>query len=533
MLKLYNRIKNMQGSSVSIARRLALYWICMALALLSAALFLLNVTGVVSRMPRQFGEMATQQQENTAALLTAQMDALTAKGVSLSRQISAELNDFLAHHSMDFEALNNNPDGIAELETQLMPQLQAALESSTCSGVYFCLDATANTALPEADHTRMGVYLRFSSLRSSHPSGTTAYYRGTVGAARQTGLLLHNRWNPELNIDNIPGYQQVMAWTGDRLSDGCLWTERIPLPDTWESVTLLCVPILDDMGTVRGVCGMELSALYFSLSHSSVPSPYGSFVSLLAPLDGNKLLLDKAMLGSTEGISLSNTGELKIKPGRFFDTFTQNGTSYLGKYQIVPGKLADGKPLVAVTMISETGFRRLATHVRISWMLGSLVFLISMLLIATALSRRFMRPITKGFEAMQSCGEGDEPMPLTGIRELDELAAYLQNRPQAALNEDDNLPVQMDNLLTSFITRADALTGTERTILQYYADGYAVKDIPDLLFISAGTVKGHNRNIYRKLEVSSYDELKAYLNIMERCGKIDALFEGKFHVPTL
>ena len=38
-------------------------------------------------------------------------------------------------------------------------------------------------------------------------------------------------------------------------------------------------------------------------------------------------------------------------------------------------------------------------------------------------------------------------------------------------------------------------------------DGYTVKDIPELACISASTVKTHNRNLYRKLDVDSFDEL--------------------------
>ncbi len=79
----------------------------------------------------------------------------------------------------------------------------------------------------------------FQSALCATEQGTTTYFRGTVDAARECGLQLHNRWNPELNTALIPGYLQVMSWTGDRLSSGCLWTERIPLLDTWESVTSL------------------------------------------------------------------------------------------------------------------------------------------------------------------------------------------------------------------------------------------------------------------------------------------------------
>ena len=119
-----------------------------------------------------------------------------------------------------------------------------------------------------------------------------------------------------------------MAWEGERLSGGCLWTERVPLLDTWESVTLLCVPVRDGSGTVRGVCGMELSELYFGLSHSTTPSSYGSFLMLLAPMNGDTLLLDKAMLGSTEGTDLSASGEMRIRSGRDYDTFIWNDTTY-------------------------------------------------------------------------------------------------------------------------------------------------------------------------------------------------------------
>ena len=509
--------------SRSIGSRLALYWLCMALATLSAALFLLSITGVLSRTARQFGETTALQQKNTAALFSSQMDALTARGIELSETISGELESFLARRNLPFDALNDNPALIAELETALVPALKTAMEGSTCSGVYFCLAATANTSLPDAETHRMGVYLRYSSLRSVPPSGNTAYFRGAVDAARENGLQLHNRWNPELNTTLIPGYRQVMAWTGDRLSGGCLWTERVPLLDTWESVTLLCVPVRDDAGHVRGICGMELSDLYFSLSHSVVSSPYGSFVMLLAPMNGDTLLLDKAMLGSTEGTNLFPSGTMTIKEGRDYDTFTWNGTTYLGKHQVVPGRLADGYPLAAVTLVPESGYRHHAHAARISWALGSLAFLAAMLALTAVLARRFAMPITQGFEAARSCEQDWKP---TGIREIDELTAYFHGQLRESRPE-DALPRQVEDLVSKLIDRAKGLTSSERVILRYYAEGYTVKEIPELLFISAGTVKGHNSHIYSKLGVDSYDALKAYLDVLKRCGRLEELLQGK------
>ena len=158
----------------SIGGSLVLYWLCMVLAMLAAALLLLSVTGVLSRTAQQFGETAALQQSNTAALFTAQMDALAAQGIELSETVGGELESFLAHRGLSFDALNDDPALIAELESLMIPALETTMAGSTCSGVYFCLDATANTTLPGSKTSRMGVYLRYSGLRSAHPSGITA-----------------------------------------------------------------------------------------------------------------------------------------------------------------------------------------------------------------------------------------------------------------------------------------------------------------------------------------------------------------------
>ncbi len=507
---------------VSIRSRLALYWASMALAMLAAALLLLSITGVTSRTSRQFGETVALQQQNSAAVIRAQMDALTARSVALSGEISQELNSFLAERGLAFEALNDDPALIAALETALFPILDASLGGSACSGAYLCLDATANTALPEAGRSRMGLYLRYSSLRSASPSGSVVLFRGAVAAARSQGVQLHNRWNPELDTSLIPGYRQVMAWSGQRLAEGCLWTERVPLLDTWEEVTLLCVPVVDGSGVVRGLCGIELSDLYFTLAYDAVSSPYGSFLLALAPLDGDTLLLDRAMLGSTQGAALQAEGVMTIRHGHRYDTFTCGSETYLGTYQLLPGKLADGHPLAAVTMVPEGSYQRYAASIRRSWILGSLAFLLVMLALSLTLSHRFAKPIARSLAAIQDPDAAE--FPHSGISEIDRMVDYFQHRPAAPLSHDE-LPPGIAALFSTFAERAAALTGTERQLLRYYAEGKTISEIPALMFISASTVKTHNRNIYGKLGVSSYDGLMAYIEIFRRCDRLDDLLE--------
>ena len=82
---------------------------------------------------------------------------------------------------------------------------------------------------------RAGLYLRYSGLQPTVASEQDVIcFRGAAETARSLQLQMHNRWNPELNAALITGSDQVTAYQGSRLADGCLWTKRTELLDTWE-----------------------------------------------------------------------------------------------------------------------------------------------------------------------------------------------------------------------------------------------------------------------------------------------------------
>ena len=267
--------KRAAGSSMGL--RLLLYWFTMVLLLMAAILSTLMATGVLSHPAHQLSGTLDIQQRNAYAALDSQMDALTAQSMAMSEKLGKELDAFLAAKGIAFDELNNDPDTIAELEKRLYTPLSNILGAASCSGIFFGLNVTANTSLPNAEDFRAGLYLRYSGLQPTVASEQDVIcFRGAAETARSLQLQMHNRWNPELNAALIPGSDQVTAYQGARLADGCLWTKRTELPDTWEQVMLLCVPILDGGGTVRGFCGAEISDLYFSLSHNTVPSAFGN-----------------------------------------------------------------------------------------------------------------------------------------------------------------------------------------------------------------------------------------------------------------
>lgn len=58
---------------------------------------------------------------------------------------------------------------------------------------------------------------------------------------------------------------------------------------------------------------------------------------------------------------------------------------------------------------------------------------------------------------------------------------------------------------------ADALTPSEQRIAAHIADGLTSRRIAESLYLTLNTVEWHRRNIYRKLQVASRDELRAAL----------------------
>ena len=294
MRSIRNAIQNSYAASRSMAVRLVLYWFIMALLLVAAILSILMATGVLSHPARQLASALDIQQKNTYAALDAQMDELTAHSVAISEKLGRELDTFLAAKGIPFDALNDDPATIAELEKRLYAPLSSTLSAASCSGIFFCLNVTANTELPNADVLRAGLYLRYTGLQPTVASEQDAVcFRGAAEAARGLRLQMHNRWNPELNTALIPGSERVSASQVERPAEGSLWVKRTELLDTWEYVTLLCVPILDGSGTARGFCGMEISDLYFSLSHDTVSSAYldSEVLNLFEVIKGHKIEL--------------------------------------------------------------------------------------------------------------------------------------------------------------------------------------------------------------------------------------------------
>ena len=146
-------------------------------------------------------------------------------------------------------------------------------------------------------------------------------------------------------------------------------------------------------------------------------------------------------------------------------------------------------------------------------------FVLIMIAFAWMLSKKFVRPILQGFRDIQDgqqTGDGKYR-----FAELEELCKWLAEREQPT--EAGDLPPNMAELLENFAWNVKRLTNAEYNIFRYYMNGYEVAQIPTAACVSMSTVKKHNGNIYRKLGISSNEELMMYLDLFRRCDCIEKL----------
>lgn len=519
------KIKDIQehakNRGISLERRLFLYWLIMVLAVMAAVFVVLIVAGVFSNDARKLGGTLSVQQKNTTMTFNKLIDTLNAQNLALSEQITREVADILETEERTFKDLDNNPELITRIEERMCFYLQTIVRSRSCSGAYFILDATTNTEAPGADRSRMGLYLRSGNVGTDGMANQyITFFRGVADVARKENIQMHNRWNLEFDIDNVPGYEILMDFDGKRILDSCYLSNRVTLSGTWEQVVLLSVPVVLE-GKVRGVCGVELSELFFNLVFPAVESSYGNMVTVVAPIADKRLLLDGAISGKTDGTYFTTDGTLLIKNGEHYNTYSDGSRTYFGNHIVIP-KAVDGRSdLTLVTLVPEISYQSSVAKNRTFWLCGGLGFLVLMLLAAMFLTRRFMLPIQKQIRVLKDQKEPQEESN-SGIIEIDELLAYMYAR-QAKPDEESKMPPGMEELFFDFARRVETLTPMERTVLQYYINGFSVNEIAEKEFISLSTVRKHNSNINRKLGVSTREELLLYIDMFRRCDLMEKI----------
>ncbi len=518
------------GQSVTLRRRLMLYMMCLVCAAAGLLALLSIASGLFFNTEDRLIRLMKNQLEHVSDKMEKELENYEGYSLNLARQLSRTIEYRMEHKEQDIAEFNDSAEKLLELQRSMYGDLNTAILMGGSSGVYAVVDATVNSTLEEAGHSRSGLYLRLSNVSSNVMMvPDTVLFRGSAEIAREKGLELHNRWNLEFDTDLIPDYREMMD--GKRYQNGndagnMFWTDRMQLKDTWEKVILLCVPIQGSSGNIYGLCGAEISAVHFKMEYPVLESDYGSIIMAAAPLEDSGMRLDLGITGSIEGTWLSDTEKLEIVPGKKFNVYRSENEEFLGFQKVLDISGQDGKQWAVAVLIPRERSMNYIQRSRLCMMVIAAAFIFCMLLLALHLSRRFVQPILQGFDDIKEERQGDDTSALVRIAELDELKAFVRAKRQS--RQIGDLPENIEEMLRDFQKRAESLTPTERVLLRYYVEDYSLEEIAEKMFISIGTAKKHNTNLNRKLGITAKSQLMVYIELFQRCNRLkDIIGEEK------
>lgn len=531
---------NKQG--ISMRRRFALFLICCLIAAIAVLFLLLSITGILNPTENELEETLTHQLDYTENHLYHDLDQLAAYALEFSKQMSAQIEAL----GIPFDDLRNNTEALSSLQQNAYDTIWNNLQLADCSGAFYLLDTTVNDHLPDSYYN--GMYLKYANVGSNMMlHNSVCMFRGFSKVARQHNINLFSTWECETKTNT---FAQLEAMFGQSYSDddsGYLLTSVCQLPESWEKVRLLGVPIFDQHGKMIGVCGYEISDPFFQSAYLSSDAEFKYMVCGL---------FDQTNDTCTGQIAPNRSGYLPPlhdtfvhTPGAPFHTFSNENITLIGKTKEI--RIGDSTHMVAA-LLPEKQYH---TYVRIEQAKAVFVFLIMTILsifVCLIVSRRYVHPLLISIEQIKARQFDCD----THIPEIDDLFAFLANQDrinEAALSkaEQDKANAlttiqqmqtqyqeaskQVERLAYSrkdeidpwdyetFKNGLNSLTKKEKEVFSYYIQGKSVKEIVSLMELQESTIRFHNKNIYSKLGVHSLKQLLRFAAVLHHEQKDKAI----------
>lgn len=527
----------------SMKRKLFGYMFLLAVMLLILVFAGLLLIGQFTGIKQKTYETLEFQADVFERQIDSHIDGLAAMSIHLSSDSTSAIENYLAENRIAFSDLNNSEKNVSGVQEALFDILKHKLLETDCSGAFIVLNASVNTSVENAAHSRTGLYLQHSSIDFSDDS--ILLYRGLSDLGKEHGVMPHRKWRLEFSTDLFPDYTKLMKGSDLPLQYSYRISDVFTLTNTSERVVLFTLPIMGGDGTVYGLCGFEISESYFKHVFSQ-PSNLDHVVFVVnSGSDGIKSAADSFSCGITNGYYLAPKGDFTASSfGSGLTLFEGNPTSYIGvTKQFQPCK--DDGDFSLTVLIPKQDYN--------GWsMNNALRILLLMLLLVTAtvgccfyFSRRFLLPIKQGLEKIKQKEYGEH----SNVIEINDLFAFLAEQDRIAEaqfaeieSEKAKIQTTLDQMSSEhsearqeiarlaysrknevdpydyeqFLLGVKTLTQMERTVFDRYLAGKSVKEIVELEGIKESTVRFHNRNIYSKLGVNSLKQLLMFAAIMKR-----------------
>lgn len=493
-------------------------------AIVSAVLFL---TGTLS-LRDSGGRLAFDNElRHLAASTEKRMGYLSAMAIRMGRHLSRSVEHFLEERGLTTDDLRRHPELLDPLLAAQFDNLMFSLGQARATGAFLILDATASRRMREARTSRAGLYL--VDWEPEFVSGSALQIqllRGPSQIALDRELVMEKYWAMEFDVEDADYFshpQRCAVRYPENAQRVGFWYPATTIRGTARKAMLCSVPLIDSRGGVFGVCGFDVSDLYFKRTTMPAASIYGGIFCVLAPTTPSGLDVSSALVSWRYFAEAEPGNADRLAPAGGQDGFalyrTEGGALLLGgerPMRIQPSGLPCDAPRFVFALLApkvEYDAVRSARNGRLVLLLA--VMSLAGILVSFFFSLWYVRPILRAISAVK---EGGCEPPVTRIAEIDDLIEFLTARaaPEGGGADPGAGPTE-DEIERAFNERVRTLSRAEHNVFDLYVRGYSAAEIAAALSISTNTVKTHNRNIFAKMQVSSQRELlMTYIDILKK-----------------
>ena len=414
---LHNRKKIWQ-SKRSLRGRFVIYLASLFVGAVTSLLLLLNAIGILQPLNYDLERFMNYELDAHANDIKRQMDSLAAHNTDLSQQLANEIEQTMYMFGLgtDFAKLNDNPQVLSAIQERSYNVLTSKMQQSPCSGVLYLVDASINTKTPTKTYN--GMFLKYTNIHSENTLfNEICMFRGSPELARQKNISLYSTWQLELDTNAFPQTMELLQGKPDK--PAYLLTDVARLRESWERSRLFVMPIISSSGKAIGLCGFEISSVYFQQRTRN--ADYKGYPLITAILDQKTATQYSGQLSSS---AWQSDALLDFSKDKDYVYFTSGSNSFIGKMQALD--IGGTEHQIAVLLPLES-YNALLAQAR--WRLALLLSLLLVLSIGSCyfLSKKYVEPIISDLQQLQS---NPDAAPQSNLLEINQFFDFLQSKSQ-------------------------------------------------------------------------------------------------------
>lgn len=532
-------MKHLKSEGRAMQTRFVFYIASSVTALVALLLLLLNLFGILNPTNNQVMDLLDFNLQTFTDNIEHDYDKVAAHAISYSENLEYAIQKYLTENNLSFDELENNATALTELQNTLYDTVYLNMQLAPASGAFYILDTTINSNSKKPLYN--GIYLKYVNLYSENTvNNEFTLYRGTYSTGKNNNINFHSAWQNEMHTSFFEDCESIFS--KDVLY---VLSTTVEIPDTWERARYVYVPIHGIAGNIIGVCGFEISDLYFQLMQKNSDKETNHLVSALLDHKGNEYS------GQFNSNHYNNSFVINKKKG--YSVFNYGTEICIGITEDI--KLGNNTFTVAV-MLTQAQYENYIKNGQIQFATVLIIVILFAFALCTFMTKKYMSPILKKINQITA---KDEFALELNISEINDLFAFLEERDnyyesklkllekekytaeeeakksrnaykkavdeyELALSEIQYLAGESKKEIALedyeyFICNLSTLTPTEHKIYELYLSGKNAKQIAQLLNITENTLKFHNKNIYSKLGISSRKQLLRFATLKQHQDK--------------